>query len=114
MQQRQQQELRAGAFRPHGHARMLREHVFHHLELERISRRDQKALLAAAECDQHRVLHVAATLHHRDVCIGFDVVQSVQMHAGGDGLARRETCQARFAADRQRGKAGTAFAQSPV
>ena len=60
VQQREQQQLRAGAFRAHGDARALGDHVVDGADLERIAGRQQEALLAAAEGDQHRVLQVAA------------------------------------------------------
>ena len=59
--QGQQQQLRAGAFRPH--ARCARACAITSsivADLQRIARRHQEALLAAAEADHHRVLHVAA------------------------------------------------------
>ena len=58
-------------------------------DLQRIAGRDQKALLAAAEADQHRVLHVAARLHRRDVGVGLGIVERVQVDRGGDRPRRR-------------------------
>ena len=87
MQQGQQQQLRAGALRTHGDARALGDHVVDRTDLERIAGRQQEALLAAAECDHHRVLHIAAARHRRDIGVGVRIFQRMQMHGGGDGLA---------------------------
>ena len=84
VQQGQQQQLRAGALRAHGDARALGDHVFDRADLERIAGRQQEALLAAAECDHHRVLHIAAARHGRDIGVGFRIFQRMQMHGGGE------------------------------
>ena len=113
VQQGQQQQLRAGALRPHGDARALADHVVDRAELARIAGRQQEALLAPAEGDHHRVLRVAAAGHRRDIGVGAGILQRMQVHGGGDRLASAEARKPCFAADRQRGEAAAAFAQGP-
>ncbi len=103
VQQREQQQLRAGAFRTHGDARALGDHVRDRADLERIAGRQQQALLAAAEGDHHGVLQIAAAGDGGNVGVGFRIFQGMQVHGGGDGLAGDEALQAGFAADRERG-----------
>ena len=93
--------------------RALGDHVVDAADLERIAGRQQQALLAAAEGDHHRVLQIAAAANGGNIGIGFRVFQGMQVHGGGNRLAGGEAVEAGFAADRERGEPGAAFAQRP-
>ncbi len=68
--------------------------------------RRQKAIITAS-CMSLRLAMAAA------LASAFGSSSACRVHGGGDGLAGGETIEACFAADRERGKAGAALAQSP-
>src|SRR5450756_584188 len=76
-------------------------------------RREQGFLVAPAECDHHRVLHVASARHGRDIGVGRRIFQRVQMNCRGDRLGGNEAGKACFAANRERRQTRATLAQGP-
>src|SRR5262245_2396674 len=113
MHQGQQQQLRAGALRPHSQTRTYPAYVFNRSEIQWIAWRNEQALFAPTKGDHHRILQSTAAFHSIDVCVGFYIVEDVEVDCGSKRLAGGETRKYCLAANRQRRQTGAALAQGP-
>jgi hypothetical protein len=113
MHQGQQQQLRAGALRPHSQTRAHPAYVFNRSKIQWICWRNDQALFTPTKGDHHRILQSTAVFYSIDVCVGFCIVEDVEVDRGSKRLAGGETSKSCFAANRQRRQTRAALAQGP-
>ena len=112
-EQRQQQQLRAGALRAQRQLRALRSDAGDVAQPERIAGGDDEPLLAPRERDQHRVVQAGRDGDRLDVRRVVVAIEPMQVDRGRDDLAAREPLQSGFAAFRQAREPRAALAQRP-